>query len=51
VRRDINKNKGLRGLPRLNYKEVYVGTRKTKKEREWTLSSNSRRRISGIIEA
>jgi hypothetical protein len=32
--RDINKNKRLRGLPRLDYKEVYVGTRKTKEERK-----------------
>jgi hypothetical protein len=32
--RDINKNKGLRGLPRLNYKEVYAGTRKTEEERK-----------------
>jgi hypothetical protein len=32
--RDINKNKGLRGLSKLNYKEIYADTRKTKKKRK-----------------
>jgi hypothetical protein len=48
--RDIDKNKGLRGSPRLDY-EAYAGTRKTEEEREWTLSSNSRRRVSDTAEA
>jgi hypothetical protein len=32
--RDINKNKGLRELSRLNYKKVYIGIRKIKEERK-----------------
>jgi hypothetical protein len=48
--RDTDKNKGLRGSLRLDY-EAYAGTRKTKEKREWTLSSNSRRRVSGTTEA
>jgi len=49
--RDTDKNKGLRGSPRLDYKEACAGTRKTEEEREWTLSSNSRRRAPGTTEA